>query len=125
MIHPIAVTTILLLEFTDTNITQILIALLHDTIEKDRIFATIISERLSQDMTNHVLAISKKELTVYVEGRPEPDQLLFRSDEILNEYVPRYTPYIKLDSEELTIIREGQCFLVEALKRERNHEYFL
>lgn len=98
---------------------------MHDTIEKDRIFATIISERLSQDMTNHVLAISKKELTAYVEGRPEPDRLLFQSDKILNEYVPRYAPHIVLDTEETAIIKEGQYFLMRALKRERNHEYFL
>lgn len=98
---------------------------MHDTIEKNPAFETIISKQLSQDMAKHILAISKKELTIYVEGRPERDQLLFQSDEILNEYVPRLAPHITLDSEALATIDKGKKFLVQSLKYKRNHEYFL
>lgn len=44
--HPIAVARILLEEFPQVNINQILIALLHDTIEKHKKFKKIISEKL-------------------------------------------------------------------------------
>jgi (p)ppGpp synthase/HD superfamily hydrolase len=67
--HPIAVAEILLKEFEKTNANQIMIALLHDVIESNPDYEQIIKKRLWTKMCDHVMALTKKEVTTYLRPR--------------------------------------------------------
>lgn len=69
-------------------------------------------------------AISKKELTEYVNELSEMHRYLFHSDTIITNDIPAYAPHIVLNQEQLDTIQQGRELLKKELKGERNHEYF-
>lgn len=119
--HPIAVARILLEEFQDTNINQILIALLHDTIEAHPKFKKNIAKKLSKPLAEHVSAISKKDPSSFLPTYKKPSyQLQGLLDKIFFKCISIIAP-TKQDNKTLSPERK---LLQKTLKALRDHDYF-
>ena len=119
--HPIAVALILSEEFPDVNMNQILIAILHDTIEKHKKFKKIISEKLPWPLATHVENLSKKELHAYLKPHERP---LYHAREILRNISAKYLSIITTGDQKGKKPFVWHELLKQTLKVRRNDAYF-
>ncbi len=123
--HPIGVAEILLKEFEKTNANQIMIALLHDTIESDPDYKEIIRKRLWIQMCDHVVALTKKGVTEYLKPREAiikyPAIKLY--DHFIIQSITSFVPQINKDSIIGFLWNKILGDFEKELKQRRNKDY--
>ena len=119
--HPIAVARILLQEFQDTNVNQILVALLHDTVESNPQSKKIINKELWKVIAKHVLAISKKDPTHYLSFK---EKVSFRIQDLVDKIFSQCLHILIHVKRPVDIVSPERKILYKKLKIKRDHDYF-
>ena len=122
--HPLSVARILLEQFQDVHMNQILLALVHDTIESKPHFQEIIDINLWPESVKNILALSKKDVKEYLDASNEPQKYLYYSQEIFSQDIPKYAPGIIVSDYDKEMALRGRFLLQWFLKERRDHDFF-